>query len=201
MLTSGLATAAFFVLGISAYHLTRPQENKDLFRRSFQIAAIIGILGTIGVIMTGHSQTQHMVESQPMKMAAAEALWDTEDPAGLSLFTIGDTHNRRGRLRHPRARPAQPAGLDQLNGEVQGINDLQAEYEQTYGPGNYVPPVFITYWSFRAMVGAGFVMLAGAGLRPAADHWASSWKTCRVSPASSSGSSPCPIWPTRPAGC
>ncbi|MFN2208269.1 MAG: cytochrome ubiquinol oxidase subunit I, partial [Candidatus Promineifilaceae bacterium] len=53
VLSAGLATASFFVLGISAYHLLRQYENKDSYRRSFQIAAIIGILGTVGVIMTG----------------------------------------------------------------------------------------------------------------------------------------------------
>ena len=160
VLSAGLATASFFVLGISAYHLLRQYENKDSYRRSFQIAAIIGILGTMGVIMTGHSQMQHLVDSQPMKVASAEALWDSEDPAGLSLFTIGDTKNREDvfAIRIPGL--LSLLALDQLYGEVQGINNLQAQYEQEFGPGNYVPPVFITYWSFRAMVGAGFLMLA-----------------------------------------
>jgi cytochrome d ubiquinol oxidase subunit I len=44
-------------------------------------------------------------------------------------------------------------------GEVKGIKHLQAEYEQRYGPGNYVPPVAISYWTFRLMIGAGFLML------------------------------------------
>jgi cytochrome d ubiquinol oxidase subunit I len=160
VISAGLATASFFVLGISAYHLLRLQENRDSYRRSFQIAAIIGILGTVGVIMTGHSQMQHLVDSQPMKVASAEALWDSEDPAGLSLFTIGDTKNREDvfAIRIPGL--LSLLALDQLYGEVQGINNLQAQYEQEFGPGNYVPPVFITYWSFRAMVGAGFLMLA-----------------------------------------
>jgi cytochrome d ubiquinol oxidase subunit I len=51
---------------------------------------------------------------------------------------------------------------NQLEGTVQGINDLQAQYVEEYGPGNYVPPVAISYWSFRIMVGAGFLMLAFA---------------------------------------
>jgi cytochrome d ubiquinol oxidase subunit I len=160
VISSGLTTATFFVLGISTYHLLRPITSKDLYRRSFQIAAIIGILATVGVVMTGHSQMQHLVDTQPMKVASAEALWDTEDPAGLSLFTIGDTENREDifAIRVPGL--LSLLALDQIYGEVQGINDLQEEYEQEYGPDNYVPPVFITYWSFRAMVGAGFAMLA-----------------------------------------
>ncbi len=160
VISSGLATAAFFVLGISTYHLLRSSKDKEIYSRSFQIAAIIGMLATVGVIMTGHSQMQHLVESQPMKVASAEALWNTEDPAGLSLFTIGDTENREDvfAIRIPGL--LSLLALDQIYGEVQGINDLQAQYEQEFGPDNYVPPVFITYWSFRAMVGAGFAMLA-----------------------------------------
>jgi cytochrome d ubiquinol oxidase subunit I len=103
---------------------------------------------------------QHLVDTQPMKVASAEALWDSEDPASLSLFTIGDTKNREDvfAIRVPGL--LSLLALDQLYGEVQGINELQSQYEAEFGPGNYVPPVFITYWSFRAMVGAGFLMLA-----------------------------------------
>ncbi|MDT8307846.1 MAG: cytochrome ubiquinol oxidase subunit I, partial [Anaerolineae bacterium] len=53
--------------------------------------------------------------------------------------------------------------FNQLEGEVQGINDLQAAYEAQYGPGDYVPPVAISYWSFRIMVGLGFLMLLLVG--------------------------------------
>ena len=95
VIMSGLATAGFFVMGISAYHLLRRGENRDSFRLSFQIASIVGILAIIWVIMSGHSQAQHMVQVQPMKMAAAEALWNTEDPAAMSLFTIGNESVRR----------------------------------------------------------------------------------------------------------
>jgi cytochrome d ubiquinol oxidase subunit I len=49
---------------------------------------------------------------------------------------------------------------NRLSGEVQGINQLQAQYETQFGPGDYVPIVPITYWSFRVMVGAGVLMIA-----------------------------------------
>ncbi len=160
---SGLATGSFFILGISAYHLLRDKKFADMFTRSFQIAAAIGIIATIGVIMTGHSQAQHMVQTQPMKMAAAEALWESEDPAAMSLLTIGNEKERRDvfAIRIPSA--LSLLAYDQLTGEVRGINDLQAEYEQTYGPGDYVPPVAISYWSFRLMVGIGTLMLIAVG--------------------------------------
>ena len=48
---------------------------------------------------------------------------------------------------------------NQFTGEVQGIYQLQKLYEQKYGPGDYVPPPTILYWSFRAMVGTGLLMI------------------------------------------
>ncbi|GAB4522375.1 MAG: cytochrome ubiquinol oxidase subunit I [Anaerolineae bacterium] len=156
---AGFTTAAFFVLGISAYHLLRGR-HVELFRRSFQIASIFGAFSIVMLIFNGHSHAQHMVEIQPMKMAAAEALWESEDPASFSILTIGDLAQRRDvfAIRIPRL--LSLLAYNQLSGEVKGIYDLQAEYEQLYGPGNYIPPVAITYWSFRLMVGAGFAMLA-----------------------------------------
>jgi cytochrome d ubiquinol oxidase subunit I len=155
---AGLVTAAFFVLGISVYHLAKGNE-KDMFNRSFQIGAILGTIAIVMVVLSGHSQAQHMVESQPMKMAAAEALWYSEDPASFSLITIGDLQQRNDvfaiRLPHLLSLLA----YNQLDGEVKGIYNLQEEFETTYGPGNYIPPIAITYWSFRIMVGAGFALL------------------------------------------
>lgn len=154
----GFTTAAFFVMGISAYHLWK-RNNLDMFQRSFQIAAIVGAMSIVLVILKGHGQAQHMVINQPMKMAAAEALWDTESPASFSLLTIGDLtlRNEVFSIRIPRV--LSLLSYNQLEGEVKGINDLQAAYEQTYGPGNYIPPVAIIYWAFRLMVGAGTLML------------------------------------------
>jgi cytochrome d ubiquinol oxidase subunit I len=159
VIAAGMTTAAFFVLGISAFNLLRKGKGSEIFLRSFRWGTVYALIGTVLVILVGHSQAQHMVEVQPMKMAAAEALWETEDPASLSLFTISNESERRDiwTLRIPNA--LSLLAFNQLDGEVKGINELQTEYEQTYGPGDYVPPVAISYWSFRIMVGAGFLML------------------------------------------
>jgi cytochrome bd ubiquinol oxidase subunit I len=155
---AGFTTAAFFVMGISAYHLLK-QTDQDFFRRSFQMGAIVGAISSILLVMNGHSQAQHMVQIQPMKMAAAEALWETEEPASFSLFTIGNMGERKDifAIRIPRL--LSLLAFNQLDGEVKGMNDLQAEYVATYGPRNYIPPAVIPYWSFRIMVGAGFLMV------------------------------------------
>ncbi len=156
---AGFTTAAFFVMGVSAYHLLRKNEI-DLFRRSFQIAAMIGAISIVLVVLNGHSQTQHLMETQPMKMASAEALYETESPASFSILTIGDLSQRQEvfAIRIPRLLCL--LSYNQLDCEIKGINALQKEYEATFGAGNYIPPVAITYWSFRIMVGAGFLLLA-----------------------------------------
>ncbi|MBN1536605.1 MAG: cytochrome ubiquinol oxidase subunit I [Anaerolineales bacterium] len=156
---AGFSTAAFFVLGISAYHLLH-KRDKEVFQRSFNIAAIFGLISVVLLIINGHGQAQHMVRTQPMKMAAAEALFESEDPAGLSLITITDLSETKEifSLRIPAA--LSLLAYNRFSGEVKGINNLQAEFEQQYGAGDYVPPVMVSYWSFRAMVGAGFLMAA-----------------------------------------
>lgn len=159
VLAGGITTAAFFVLGISAYHLRKGGENLPVFRRSFQMAAIYGFVGVFLAIVGGHDQAQHMVESQPMKMAAAEALWDTEDSASMSLFTVGDEKKREDVFAIRLPSVLSILAYNDSNATVRGINNLQELYERRYGPGDYVPPVGISYWSFRIMVGLGFLML------------------------------------------
>jgi cytochrome d ubiquinol oxidase subunit I len=162
VITSAMATAAFFVLGVSAWHLLRQDDpfERDAFRRSFRFGAVYAAVAVVAVLVVGHSQAQYMVQVQPMKMAAAEALWESADPAPMSLFTWGN----EGELRDVMA--VKMPGLlsflayNRFSGEVKGIRDLQAEYEAKYGAGNYVPPVMWTYWTFRIMAGAGMVMLA-----------------------------------------
>jgi cytochrome d ubiquinol oxidase subunit I len=156
--SASLVTVAFFMLAISAYHLIR-QNEIDLFKYSFRMAAIIGVIGTIMVGLIGHTQGQEINETQPMKLASLEALFDTENPASLSIITIKNPFNDSLVLDW-----RIPGGLsfmeyDRFTGEVLGINQLQAQYEQQYGPGDYVPPPVVLYWSFRTMVGAGLLMI------------------------------------------
>jgi cytochrome d ubiquinol oxidase subunit I len=157
-ISAGFVTAAFFVMGISAYHLIR-KNQVELFKRSFQVAAIIGVGAAILTAINGHSQAQHMVESQPMKMAASEALWRTESPASFSLLTIGDLTQRSEVFSIRLPRMLCLLAYNQLNCEIEGIYDLQARYESEFGPGDYIPPVAVIYWSFRIMVGIGFLMI------------------------------------------
>ena len=100
-----------------------------------------------------------MMKIQPMKMSAAEALWESENPASMSLFTIGNEAERKDVFALKVPGLLSFLAYNRFEGEVKGINQLQDEYVQTYGPGNYVPPVAVSYWTFRLMAGAGFAML------------------------------------------
>lgn len=157
---SGLTTAAFFMLGIVAWRMLRRRADETFIRRSFQMAATAGLIGAVMVGLIGHSQAQHMIQTQPMKMAAAEALWDTEQPASMSLFTIGDMTNRRDVFAIRLPAVLSILACNHTDCAVEGINQLQARYEKQYGPGDYVPFVVLIYWAFRAMVGAGVLMVA-----------------------------------------
>lgn len=90
----GYTTGALFIIGISAYFLYR-KKHVDFFQRSFQIAALFGVISVLLVILVGHTQGQHMVQTQPMKMAAAEALWETENPASFSILSFVDQKNQK----------------------------------------------------------------------------------------------------------
>jgi cytochrome d ubiquinol oxidase subunit I len=158
VLTAAMSTAGFFVLGISAYHLLRPASDREVFRRSFRMAVVYALAGAVTVMLLGHSQTQHMVQVQPMKIAAAEALWESADPASFSLLTIGNEPERRDVVAFRIPGALSFLAYNRFTGEVKGIQDLQAEYETRFGPGDYVPPVAISYWTFRLMIGAGILM-------------------------------------------
>ncbi|KPK89384.1 MAG: cytochrome D ubiquinol oxidase subunit I [Anaerolineae bacterium SM23_ 63] len=175
-ISAGFATAAFFTLGISAYHLARKQ-NVEFFQRSFRLAALIGLIAAVMVGVAGHVQGTYLLEVQPMAAAASEALWDTADPAPFSVVAIFDATGKQEiwSLKIPKA--LSLLYFFRTEGEVPGINQIQAEYVAKYGPGDYVPLVALTFWMFRIMVGLGLLMIAlGAySLYMALRNWPKKW--------------------------
>ena len=142
VIAGAMATAAFFVLGISAWHLLRAkdEETKDAFRRSFHFGALYAFVATVAVMVVGHTQAQYMIRVQPMKMAAAEALWESENPAAMSLFTWGNERDRKDvwAIRVPGL--LSFLAYNRFEGEVRGIKEIQAEYEAKYGPATTSRP-------------------------------------------------------------
>jgi len=164
-------TAAAVVLGISAWHLQRGRQDGpagDAHWRTHlataRVSAVVVLVSGLGVSAVGHAQGQVMTEQQPMKMAAAEALWETTQSAPFSLLTIGDEKALESRYDI-----VIPYGLSILaendpNATVEGIRDLQAQAVAEHGEGDYVPVVWLAYWTFRLMIGFGVLSMLLAGL-------------------------------------
>ena len=163
-IAAAVLTAAMLLLGVAAWHLRRGGDAQ-VFRPAAMIALWATVAAGLATVLIGHEQGQLMTKQQPMKMAAAEALYTTKSGAGLSLFDLGPW------AKYPDkdlVSIAVPHGLSILadnswNGRVLGIAEIQKEYAAKYGPGNYKPIVGITYWGFRIMAGIGFLaILIGA---------------------------------------
>ena len=159
VLTAGIALTGFVVLAFSAFHLLKNRQNNEFFSRSFRLASIYALIGAVLVALIGHVQGQFLVQHQPMKMAAAEAAWTTEKPAGLSLVAGIDENNQENSFELKVPALLSFLSYNNFSGEVQGLTDLEQAAETQYGPGNYLPPVALDFWSFRLMVTSGLLMI------------------------------------------
>ena len=158
------ATGAFVVGGISAFKLLKKQDI-EVFKKSFTIAMVVGMISGLGIAFTGHWQAQHLMSSQPMKMAASEGLWeDSGDPASWSLIANIDEENRKNEWSVEIPYALSILAYNSFEGSVEGMNTLQEKYTELYGEGNYIPPVEPVYWSFRIMVIFGVVIMGLAAL-------------------------------------
>ena len=164
-LTASLMFAGAVMVSISAYHLKRKQSVAPM-RTSLRFGLWSVIVGGIGTVVSGDGLGLAMVQTQPMKMAAAEALYNTAAPASFSIFTWGtpDGKSELFSVRIPNL--LSFLSTHTLDGQVEGLNDLQSQYVAAYGPGDYMPVIWITYWAFRWMIGLGMVamLIAAVGL-------------------------------------
>ncbi len=156
---SGITTAGFLVITVSAWKIATDRASQEMFLRTMRRAILFTLLGVFGVMGSGHLHTQYLAEANPMKIASFEALWETEDPAPFAV--VADINQAAGRNDSEIAIPKLFTFMlyNSFSGEVKGINDLQKEYMQKYGNGYYIPDVKGMFWSFRAMVGIGGVLL------------------------------------------
>src|SRR4051812_26486864 len=163
------------LLAIAVWRMAAEPAHRTLAR----LGAWVMLAGGAATALTGDHLGKVITEVQPMKMAAAEALYATTRGAPFSVFTIG--------------KPLPSFSLDlpwllsilakgSPTATVQGIDDLQAQYAAQYGPGSYVPMIPVAFWTFRLMIGAGMLAAAIAALylwrtRKGADapHWLTRW--------------------------
>ncbi|MFD1810605.1 cytochrome ubiquinol oxidase subunit I [Rhodococcus gannanensis] len=184
VIAGAFLTAATFVAGIAGWWMVRNMrrakaaepaeaermetEARTMFRPAARLGLWVMIISGVALIFTGDIQAKLMFEQQPMKMASAESLCHTETDPSFSILTIGTQNNCDSVTR-----VIEVPGILSYLAEgsfsgvtLQGVEDLQVQYEEQFGPGNYRPNLFVTYWSFRAMIGlaAGSALLAIVGL-------------------------------------
>ncbi|WP_166983735.1 cytochrome ubiquinol oxidase subunit I [Paramicrobacterium fandaimingii] len=159
--------SAGLVISVAAWHLARGQ-NLETMRPALKFGLWTMLIAGAGTALMGDQLSLAMVEAQPMKMAAAEALYTTASgaDASFSIFTLGtpDGVHELFSIRVPYL--LSLLSTHSLDGTVEGINDIQLAYQSMYGPGDYAPIIWVTYWSFRWMIGLGVVhiLVAVVGL-------------------------------------
>ena len=151
---SAAFTAGAFIAGISAWLLSKNKDT-EMSRGTLKLGLITMMVSFVVVFVSGDITSKIMTEQQPMKMAAAEALYETTESAPFSLLTIGTLDGTRSVFQIDVPSVLSFLATGDFKGTVKGVNDLQAEYEKTYGPGDYSPNIPLAYWSFRLMIGFG----------------------------------------------
>ncbi|MDA8370828.1 MAG: cytochrome ubiquinol oxidase subunit I [Nocardiopsaceae bacterium] len=173
VIAAAFITAGMFVAAVSAFKLWRDRPRGDdapaggereLFRKTLRVGMLVTLLSGLLVVYSGDHQAKLAAAYEPMKLAAAEALWETEDGAAFSTFAVGDTEERLNHVDITVPHVLSFLATGEASGTVEGMNDLQAKYEEAYGPGNYIPNVFVLYWSFRLMIGLGLFGVAVSAL-------------------------------------
>jgi cytochrome d ubiquinol oxidase subunit I len=161
----GITTGCVVIFGVACWHYLRGR-NVELFRPAVKLALIVGIPVSAFNLWWGSHLGEVITDYQPMKIASTEAQWNTCQPCAFSLVQIGgftkDDQTPTWSLQIPYLLSFLATGS--FNGEVKGIDPLQAEEEAQYGRGqNYIPPVETVYWSMRVMAYLGslvFLILA-----------------------------------------
>ena len=159
VLLASLITGCLVMLAVSAWYL-RKGDHVESFHRMAKVALIVLIPTIVIQLSVGNQLGIIEAKYQPMKIAAAEAQWTNCQPCSFSLIQIGGGSNDQT--------PSQIIEIPHLlsvlatgtwSGAVTGLNELQSQDEKTHGPGNYVPDVFIQYWSMRVMAYLGSLIL------------------------------------------
>jgi cytochrome d ubiquinol oxidase subunit I len=162
VLASAFLTGSVFMLAIAAWHLRKGHDLAG-FGKAARVAIVVTVLASIATMFLGDNQAKEMEVQQPMKMAAAEALYNTQSGASFSLLTIGDlSDNPVFQVRVPHI--LSVLATNTWDGKVLGINQIQKQAAKKYGAGSYVPVIWVCYWSFRLMVGLGILLFILGGV-------------------------------------
>ena len=160
VVTGSLLTAGTFVAAVSAWWLVRSQkaahpDARAMYRPAAILGCWIALIAAVGLFFTGDTQGKLMFRQQPMKMASAESLCNTETDPNFSILTVG-THNNCESITRVFEVPYVLPFLaeSRFTGvTLQGVRNIQEDYQSKFGPNDYRPNLFVTYWSFRMMIG------------------------------------------------
>jgi cytochrome bd ubiquinol oxidase subunit I len=158
-LSASFMVAGSLVAGISIWLLVK-DRGADVARATMKLGLITTLVASAIVVVSGDLDAKIMTEQQPMKMASAEALYETSQPAPFSLLTIGTLDGSEAVFSVEIPKLLSFMATGDWNGEVKGINNLQEEYAQTYadtGLEDFAPNVPLSYWMFRLMIGVGML--------------------------------------------
>ena len=151
---AGWVIAGFFVMGVSAWHLLR-KNQEDLFKRSFGAGAVFALASSLLLAWAGDLSGVNAAKYQPAKFAAMESVWETRSGAPMALLTVPRLRGEGNAVEALKV----PYALSLLafhdpHAEVKGLNAFLPQDR---------PPVLPVFLSFRAMVGLGslFILLSG----------------------------------------
>lgn len=162
-------TGGALLLAIGAWRAWRSpgglaHRDHTSWRLLARLGAWVSLIAGVAVAITGDLLGKVMTQVQPMKMAAAEALYATESGAPFSIFALGGADGGEPFFSLDIPYLLSILATGDPTATVQGIDELQAQYVDLYGPGNYIPWVPVAYWSFRLMIGTGMLVAAIAAL-------------------------------------
>ncbi|MCX5558980.1 cytochrome ubiquinol oxidase subunit I [Streptomyces sp. NBC_00038] len=158
VISASILVGGAFVTGIAIFHLRKKQHIRTM-RMSLRLGLITALVGTILTVVSADTLGKVMYEQQPMKMSAAEALWDAEQPAPFSLFAYGDVAEGHNTVAIEIPGLLSFLAKNDFNAEIPGINDINKAEQEKYGPGDYRPNIPTAYWSYRWMIGFGGVSM------------------------------------------
>ncbi|TWV32527.1 cytochrome ubiquinol oxidase subunit I [Streptomyces misionensis] len=158
-LSAAFLTGGAFMVGISAYHLARKRHIREM-KTSLRLGLITVVIAGLLTAVSGDTLGKVMFKQQPMKMAAAEALWDGQKPAPFSIFAYGDVEKGHNTVAIEIPGLLSFLADDNFTSEVPGINDVNKAEQQKFGPGDYRPNIPVAFWGFRWMIGFGMASFA-----------------------------------------
>jgi cytochrome d ubiquinol oxidase subunit I len=176
-LTAAFLTGGAFMIGIAAYQLRKASRQPKAERNPVKVASmktslrlglVVCLLAGLGTAVSGDALGKVMFQQQPMKMAAAEALWDTQSPAPFSIFAYGDVSKGRNTVEITIPGLLSFLAKGNFHDPVPGIRDTNATERAKFGNAapNYEPNIPTTFWAFRWMIGFGMTsfVIAAIGL-------------------------------------